>query len=93
MIVVAFICGVGMFVSGVFDLIGTDWGVWKEYRDLPERKAWQRKKGVSEVVLGMSGIVFIFANKDWEIIFLGVIAIAAAIFQGINNRRFYKKDV
>ena len=85
------IWGLFMCILGLIDLMGADWRVEKAYRERPERKVWQRKMAIAELVSGISGGISHFIDNKWGIIITGVIGISAIIFIGINNRRFYKE--
>lgn len=85
------ICIIVYFVDAVLNFAKLDWGIRKEYRESPERKAWQKKKAVLELVCVTAGILFLSIKENWAILLFGVIGIAAVILGWRNDSRFYKK--
>lgn len=85
------ICGVLACIMAIGNFTGTDWGVAKSSRELPERKAWQRRKAVLELVEGIAAIIFFIMRKLPIVnVILGVIIIGCIILDTINDQKFAK---
>lgn len=87
------ICGFVVCALGMVDFMGIDWVIKKQYRGQPERKAWQRKKAWSELLIGISGILYAVIGTDegWPAVIICITVLAAAVFGVLNNRRFCKE--
>lgn len=90
--VVFVLCGVTFCFWSLLDFIGFDKMLLVEYRELPGRKRWQRRKSLMEGVIGV-GAIFFLVFEQYQIIsgFIGIIVLITFVLLIFNNKNYIKQ--